>query len=34
MGITLKDIKAKYRELFVVEKSPEEKNKPFDAKKP
>ncbi|MBE5824581.1 MAG: 2-hydroxyacyl-CoA dehydratase [Butyrivibrio sp.] len=33
MGITFKDIKAKYRELFVVEKSPEEKNKPFDAKK-
>ena len=33
MGISLKDVKAKYRELFVVEKSPEEKNKPFDAKK-
>ncbi|MBQ9589892.1 MAG: 2-hydroxyacyl-CoA dehydratase [Butyrivibrio sp.] len=29
----LKDIKAKYRELFVVEKSPEEKNKPRDIKK-
>ena len=33
MGISLKDIKAKYRELFVVEKSPEEKNKPRDFKK-
>ena len=33
MGISFKDVKAKYRELFVVEKSPEEKNKPFDAKK-
>ncbi len=33
MGISLKDIKAKYRELFVVEKSPEEKNKPKDLKK-
>ncbi len=30
MGFGLKDIKAKYRELFVVEKSPEEKNKPKD----
>ncbi len=29
----LSDIKAKYRELFVVEKSPEEKNKPKDYKK-
>jgi hypothetical protein len=33
MKISFKDVKAKYRELFVVEKSPEEKNKPFDAKK-
>ncbi len=33
MAIGLKDIKAKYRELFVVEKSPEEKNKPKDVKK-
>ncbi len=29
----LKDIKAKYRELFVVEKAPEDKNKPKDFKK-
>ena len=33
VGLGLKDIKAKYRELFVVEKSPEEKNKPKDVKK-
>jgi hypothetical protein len=33
MAIGFKDIKAKYRELFVVEKSPEEKNKPKDIKK-
>jgi hypothetical protein len=33
MAFGLKDIKAKYRELFVVEKSPEEKNQPFDIKK-
>ena len=33
MAFGLKDIKAKYRELFVVEKSPEEKNKPKDVKK-
>ncbi|MCR5404915.1 MAG: 2-hydroxyacyl-CoA dehydratase family protein [Butyrivibrio sp.] len=33
MGIGLKDIKAKYKELFVVEKSPEEKNRPRDIKK-
>ena len=29
----LSDIKAKYRELFVVEKSPEQKNQPRDFKK-
>ena len=29
----LKDIKAKYRELFVVEKSPEQKSQPKDLKK-
>ena len=28
----LKDIQAKYRELFVVEKAPEDKNKPKDLK--
>ena len=33
MAFGLKDIKAKYRELFVVEKSPEGKNKPKDIKK-
>ena len=33
MGIGLKDIKAKCKELFVVEKSPEEKNKPRDIRK-
>ena len=33
MAFGLKDIKAKYRELFVVEKSPEEKNKPKDYEK-
>ncbi|WP_026488056.1 2-hydroxyacyl-CoA dehydratase family protein [Butyrivibrio sp. XBB1001] len=33
MKLNMKDIKAKYRELFVVEKAPEDKNKPKDIKK-
>ena len=33
MKLNVKDIKAKYRELFVVEKAPEDKNKPKDIKK-
>ena len=33
MKLKMKDIKAKYRELFVVEKAPEDRNKPKDIKK-